>query len=52
MSDEVKKYKNVEQWCRKKVSEGADFLFDPVSFHHTLYEASKDFDFPFEVMSL
>ena len=50
MSSEVKKYKAVEQWCRKQVSDGADFLFDPVLFHQTLYKTSKEFDFPFEVI--
>ena len=51
MSTEVKKYKLVEQWCHKKVSDGADFLFDPVLFHHSLYTASKEFHFPFEVFN-
>jgi hypothetical protein len=31
------------------VSSGAEFLFDPVMFHQALYEASIEFEFPFEV---
>lgn len=50
MSAEVQKYKLVEQWCHKKVSDGAEFLFDPVLFHHSLYTASKEFHFPFEAL--
>ena len=49
ISEEVRKYNAIEQWCRKMVSSGAEFLFDPVLFHDALYKASKEFDFPFEV---
>ena len=49
MSAEVAQYNAVDQWCRKMVSSGAEFLFDPVMFHQVLYKASKDFEFPFEV---
>lgn len=51
MSLDVKQYNAVEKWCRKQVSLGAAFLFDPVLFHDALYRASKDFDIPFEVRS-
>lgn len=51
MSLDVRQYNAVEQWCRKKVASGAEFLFDPVLFHDALYKASKEFDFPFEVRS-
>lgn len=42
-------YKSIEQWCKREIGAGSDFLFDPVLFQRTLEEKSQEWDFAYEV---
>jgi hypothetical protein len=47
-SREEIEYYRVEEWCRDRINDGSDFLFDPVLFQAALKEKSEGFDFPLE----
>ena len=45
-SQEESKYYRVENWCREQISNGSEFLFEPVLFEGAMKATSESFDFP------
>ena len=48
LSKEELVYYRVERWCREEISNGSNFLFDPVLFREAIEAESKREDFPLE----